>query len=110
MKHHTPTKRIAVIASFSALCCMLAFVIGLETAGNVRTFDKTQAALTDSAGFRGDIDGDGSLTVQDAILILERADGLETAAAEDIRSGDVDGDFKLTIKDALRLLRSLSSR
>ncbi len=99
-----------MIASFTTLCCLLAFVIGLESAGNVRTFDRTQAALTDTASLRGDVDDDGTVDIQDAILVLERADGLETATAEEIRKGDVDGDYKLTVKDALRILRSLPTR
>ncbi len=110
MKHPTSPRRIAVVASFTTLCCLLAFVIGLQTSGNVRTFDRTQAAITDSSALRGDIDGDGTVSVQDAIAILERADGLEVPTSEEIRRGDVDGDYKLTVKDALRVLRSLPTR
>ena len=68
----------------------------------------TQAPPTEPAELLGDVDGDGTVTINDAVLI-QRADvGIITATADMIRRGDVDGDDQLTIFDATFIQRFLA--
>ncbi|MBQ6553540.1 MAG: leucine-rich repeat protein [Clostridia bacterium] len=57
----------------------------------------------------GDMDGDGEITVSDALRALRIAAGLDVAVAtKGTRSailGDVDGDGAVTVADALQILR-----
>ena len=125
MRKHTPliTKirsirvpRGARHLAFGAMCAVAAFAIGLETAGDVRPFEATQAALQEGpdgqghAPLKGDMDLDGELEVEDAMMLLAYVDGLETPSADDIRLGDADGDFRLSTKDVMRVLHALSLR
>ena len=57
----------------------------------------------------GDVDGDGSVTSTDAVLIQRADAGITTPTADMIRRGDVDGDGKLTIFDATLIQRYLVS-
>lgn len=97
------------------LCAIGAFTVGMETAGDVRPFSTSQAAVEEiplrSGGLlRGDANGNGVLDVEDAAIILQASQGWETPAQDQVRRGDTDGDFRLTAKDALRILHQLSLR
>lgn len=92
-----------------------AFALGIETAGDVHPVESSQAAYVSDDGrvhadLRGDINGNDRLDTEDASLILEFAEHLDTPSPEQILRGDMDGDYSLTYKDALRVLHSLSSR
>ncbi len=50
---------------------------------------------------KGDIDGDGNLTTDDARLVLQMASGI---IEEDMESADVDGDGYVSVKDAVKVL------
>ena len=54
-----------------------------------------------AAAGNGDVDGDGSVTVSDALRAIRIAAQLSPYAA----SADVDGDRKVTVSDALQILR-----
>jgi hypothetical protein len=99
--------------ALGVLCTLGAFVIGIRTSGDVQPFGTSEAALQASLtgeAIPGDINGNGMLDAEDAIAILEYADGLETAEPADIRRGDTDGDLQLTVRDALKVLKSASLR
>ncbi len=106
-----PTQLLRTIA-LGTLCALGAFTVGIETAGDVHPFARSQAALqevlTGGAGLRGDANGNATLDADDVSIILEVANGLQTASEDQIRRGDTDGDFQLTAKDALRVLHALS--
>ena len=53
----------------------------------------------------GDINGDGLVSIVDAIKVLRMALRLDPATAEAATHGDMDGDMSLTIRDALIVLR-----
>ena len=53
----------------------------------------------------GDINGDGLISIVDAIKVLRMALRLDPATAEAASHGDMDGDKSLTIRDALIVLR-----
>jgi hypothetical protein len=107
--HRSPLHTVG----FGIVCALFAFGVGLETAGEVHPFDTSEAAVQENVlrvSPKGDIDGDGVLTPQDAALILTFAEDLETPNSEELRRGDSDGDFMLTYRDALRVLHALSAR
>ena len=53
----------------------------------------------------GDMDGDGEITVADALSVLRIAAKLLEATPEAIAIGDMDSDGEITVSDALRVLR-----
>ncbi|MBQ9557788.1 MAG: dockerin type I repeat-containing protein [Clostridia bacterium] len=56
-------------------------------------------------GLMGDIDGDGEITVGDALIALRIAARLAEANEDHMRVGDVDYDGEITVGDALLILR-----
>ena len=54
---------------------------------------------------KGDMDGDGAITVADSLKALRIAAKLVQPTAEDLRLGDIDGDGVITVADALKILR-----
>ena len=54
----------------------------------------------------GDIDGDGEVTVADALSALRAAVGLAQIGEEAFAAADVDADGAITVSDALRILRA----
>ena len=57
------------------------------------------------AAIDGDMDGDGEITVADALAVLRIAAKLAEETPEALRIGDMDGDGEITVSDALRVLR-----
>ncbi len=53
----------------------------------------------------GDVDGDGSLSSHDALLILRGSSGMAKLTDDQILFADVDGDGEVTSSDALSVLR-----
>ena len=54
------------------------------------------------------MDGDGSISISDAILLMRHAMGvLDTESAPDIMNGDMDHDGVITFGDAIALLRAV---
>ncbi|MCH5279193.1 MAG: dockerin type I repeat-containing protein [Christensenellaceae bacterium] len=56
-------------------------------------------------GDAGDVDGDGEITVGDAIMILRHAMSVGSLSDEAIAVADMDGDGEITIADALIVMR-----
>ena len=54
---------------------------------------------------KGDLDGDGEITVSDALAALRIAAKLADETPEAIAIGDADGDGRITVADALAILR-----
>ena len=54
----------------------------------------------------GDVDGDGVVTAEDAMLILRRVVGLETFTERQEKAADMDGDGMITAADAREALRA----
>ncbi|MBQ6552103.1 MAG: hypothetical protein IJL83_00570 [Clostridia bacterium] len=53
----------------------------------------------------GDMDGDGEITVADALAVLRIAAKLADETPDALRVGDMDADGAITVSDALRVLR-----
>ena len=54
---------------------------------------------------KGDADGDGSVTEDDALLTLRRSVGLEAFTAAQEKRADMDNDGAITAEDAREILR-----
>jgi hypothetical protein len=98
--------------ALGTLCVLGAFAGGIGTAGEVHPFSKSEAALqhtTPGTSVRaGDANGNGVLDAGDISIILQAAEGLEEASAEELRRADTDGDYRLTVRDALRVAHDIS--
>ena len=58
-----------------------------------------------SAGYYGDVDGNGKITASDARLILRASAKLDSISAQQEAIADVNGDSKITAADARKVLR-----
>lgn len=105
------TKAIQTIA-LGTFCAIGAFAAGIETAGDVHPFAKSEAALQEmlvsDADLRGDVDGNGRIDDSDAYRLYQIAQGLEEPTIEETRRGDSDGDGRITAKDLGIVLHRLS--
>jgi len=54
---------------------------------------------------RGDVNGDGRVSVADAPIALRIALDLEKASEYQLRIGDLDGNGKIDVSDAAKILR-----
>lgn len=79
------------------------------------TATRPQAAIDDNARVvadnlpnNGDTDGDGFITIFDAVKVLLVSYGLTTADGSEMDRGDVDGDGVLRLADALSILRKVA--
>ncbi|MBO4583740.1 MAG: dockerin type I repeat-containing protein [Clostridia bacterium] len=61
--------------------------------------------MEEGGAMKGDMDGDGEITVADALKALRIAAKLVQPTEEDIALGDVDNDGEITVADALKILR-----
>lgn len=62
--------------------------------------------VTDTTPAKGDIDGDGIVTVSDALRALRLAAKLIECDEKSVYAADVDGDGEITVADALAILRA----
>ena len=75
-----------------------------DTKPPVQTDTDKPSDLT-GASLYGDLDGDGLITANDALIVLRASIGLETLTAEQTRLADIDSDAAVTSSDALEVLR-----
>ncbi len=101
---HWLSPQILVIA---LLCMTASFGIGVQTTGDVQTIDHTNASETKR--LRGDMNGDGTVDLGDAIETLEIVRGYKTATVEQLRNEPTE-DGNVTIDDAITILRDLHAR
>ena len=67
--------------------------------GELPTPDQTKA---------GDVNGDKSVTVDDAILVLRHIAGLETLSGDSLSAADMNGDQSVDVNDAIAILKSVA--
>lgn len=94
------------VLMMGAATVLSAFYIGIETAGDVHPIALIEAG---SAEIKGDLNGNGSLDLGDAIAILEIVQGYRDPMPEELRA-DPSSDGLLTVDDALRILATLDAR
>lgn len=108
------TKFLSIISSRKMLqhatlalgCVASAFVIGIQSAGEVQPISLIEAG---SMAIRGDFNGSGDIDLQDVHIVLEVVAEYRVPTAEQLLN-DPDGDGQLTVDDALRLISILSLR
>ena len=100
--HSWPRKQIPLL-ELSAVCIATSFSVGMRTAGNVQPFALIEAGSTDIAG---DIDGNGILSIDDAVIILEVVQGYRPATPASLKA-DPNEDGVLTVDDALHILANV---
>jgi hypothetical protein len=88
-----------VVASMTA-----AFIVGIETAGDVEHVPMTEASDT---AVLGDFNGDGTLSVEDVQIALEIAEGNRTPTPNEL-AADPNRDFHITIEDAKSILAKIA--
>ncbi len=64
------------------------------------------AVVAYAATYRGDIDGDGSVSAVDARVVLQFAAGLRTPTAEEKKIADMDGNGEVEAVDARKVLQT----
>lgn len=85
----------------------LAFFVGIETAGEVHpVVTETQAG---SAILEGDLNGNGSVDLQDVRIALELAEGYRTPTPAEL-SADPNRDFQFTVDDAIAIIDKLQQQ
>jgi len=80
-------------------------VIVLYGIGADETAKEIVAAIIEAKYVLGDVNGDGEITVPDAILILRHAAELTTLSGSEALAADVNGDDEISVPDAIRILR-----
>ena len=76
-----------------------------ESGVMIYCFDREIFVPYGSETAKGDMDGDGEITVADALKALRIAAKLVAPTEQDIALGDVDNDGEITVADALKILR-----
>ena len=111
-KQKVLTARLLQVISLGTLCAIGAFAMGIETAGDVHPFTKSEAALqevlNDGVDLRGDVNGDGEIDARDAERMLQLAQHLDVASPDEIRRGDTNGNFTIDLNDVGYVLGRLS--
>lgn len=86
------------------------FVWSFSKDGSVNNGDDCvkidEVAYSGDTGFAGDVDGDGSVTVSDAILVQRHALGINFLDESLMEVADFDGDGNVTTSDALLIARA----
>lgn len=104
MKKNTSLK--PHVLALGTLCVVASFAVGIRTSGNVQTIAPSEAG---GINMKGDMNTDGTVTIHDAILLLDIAQGYTEPTAEQLLA-DPNGDGQLTVDDAVRILHDVASR
>ena len=70
----------------------------------VKPYTVTVSEAVDNSS-KGDVDGDGKVTLLDALLILQQLNGLYNLSAEEFARADLNGDGQLSAAEALRIVQ-----
>ena len=79
-----------------------------STSGDVRTYTITITKSAASGPQKGDIDGNGQITVTDALLVLNHCAGEKKLSTAQITRADINKSGSADITDALMILRYVS--
>ncbi len=91
------------VFALGVACIASSFAIGIQSVGEVQPVTLIEAG---AIGYSGDLNGDGSVTVKDAIRILEISQGYAVASPRELMA-DPNRDGYLTVDDAMRILSEL---
>ena len=65
-----------------------------------------EVCILPAVGVLGDVDGDGTVTISDALMIMRNAMQLLEFTPAQAAAADMDGDGLITVEDALTALRA----
>ena len=65
-----------------------------------------EVCILPAVGVLGDVDGDGAVTLSDALMIMRNAMQLLEFTPAQAAAADMDGDGLITVEDALTALRA----
>lgn len=65
-----------------------------------------EVCILPAVGVLGDVDGDGAVTISDALMIMRNAMQLLEFTPAQAAAADMDGDGLITVEDALTALRA----
>jgi len=65
------------------------------------TATSTPTSTPPTSGIKGDVNGDGQVTVVDALFVAQYTVGLRTLTSQQLAAADVNGDGQVTVVDAL---------
>lgn len=78
----------------------------IDGAVTLRDVGSGTLGIVPPAIIRGDLNGDGKVGLQDAILALRIAVGSLKPNAQQLSAGDLDGDGKISLGEVIRILRA----
>jgi hypothetical protein len=97
---HKSLRTIGIVVGSMAA----AFVVGIQTAGDVQPVPATRASDT---VLLGDLNGDGMVGPEDVRIAIEISEGYRTPTPDEL-AADPNRDFHITIEDAKSILDLLS--
>ncbi len=112
-KRHTKiTRRQIGTIAVGLMSVIVAFGIGVNTSKDVTHETSEAADVTGSqhATIRGDVNGDGTVDIHDALMLQEFAMRLEDPTPDQRKAGDLNDNGDIDELDVLMLLKSLSRR
>ncbi len=97
------SENTAEVAELMEICARESEVIKESL---IPSYAKLAAAYDELFAIRkGDFDGDGEISVADALAALRIAAKMAVCTENDLRIGDIDADGEITVSDALAILR-----
>ena len=87
-----------------AVCVAASFTVGIHTTADLQPISLIEAG---SLQISGDLDGNGSVELNDAIVALEIVRGYREASPEQLKA-DPNEDGSISVDDALSILSTLS--
>jgi len=71
------------------------------TPTSTATATSTPTSTPPTSGIKGDVSGDGQVTVVDALFVAQYTVGIRTLTTQQLVAADVNGDDQVTVVDAL---------
>lgn len=107
-KSTSPLARMSLRSILIVISSMtVAFLVGIETAGEVHPV--VTGMLAGGVTVEGDLNGNGSLDLQDVRIALELAQGYRTPTPAEL-SADPNRDFRFTVDDAIAIIDKLQQQ
>jgi|GEM_PF-2327509 len=101
---------IALVFSFTFLVFLQKQPVSAFIGGYTSSFNSAAVVAQQSSPLRrrGDVNGDGSITVQDLISIIQHLSGAVTLTGDDFKGADLTGDNQVKIDDLIRLIQTIT--
>ncbi len=104
------SRRNLHLFAFATICVVGSFLIGIQSAGDIKPVLHTEAqpaSVLSHTPTEGDIDGDGQVTLQDVVDLLQMIQRTRPLTQQSI-AADPDHDGELTVSDAIAIIDRLN--